>query len=450
MIKTRFAPSPTGHLHVGNLRTALFNFLLALKSQGTFILRLDDTDTERSKQEFIDSIQFDLEWLGIHWTRVERQSKRLELYREAAEKLRQKGQLYECFETQSELALRRKTLLNMGKPPIYDRGALALTEDEREKRRSQTPGYWRYMLNGQRINWVDGIQGAISIDTSSLSDPVLIRADGLCLYTLASVVDDVEMGITDVVRGADHITNTAVQIQLMSQLNHPHPRFVHHSLLTGPRGEPLAKRLGALSIRDLREQGIEPMALLSLLTFSGSRQDLKMGSNLEDLASYFDLPNFSTAPVKFNESDLNDLTSQCLAQMPFSAIKDLLEEYKIPAHLAQNFWHTLRANLNQRKDLHDWWKILRDGAVPLVSKDDLDFVRQAFSLLKSPPYDQETWSQWTKLVSHATSRKGKGLYMPLRKALTGRAQGPEMNNLMPLIQKVTREFEVSDGEPQKD
>ncbi|NBR91796.1 MAG: glutamate--tRNA ligase, partial [Rhodobacteraceae bacterium] len=271
MTTTRFAPSPTGYIHVGNLRTALMNYLIARKAGGTFILRIDDTDQERSKQEYIDQIQRDLEWLGLTWDRIEYQSKRLDRYADAAQKLRQMGRFYEAFETPTELDLKRKKQLNMGKPPVYDRAALALSADEKAALLDQRgPGVWRFMLDQQRIDWTDGILGDISIDAASVSDPVLIRADGQVLYTLASVVDDTEMGVTNVVRGSDHVTNTATQIQIIQALGGAVPAFAHHSLLTGPQGEALSKRLGALSIKDLRAQGVEPWALLSLMARLGS------------------------------------------------------------------------------------------------------------------------------------------------------------------------------------
>ena len=262
MTVTRFAPSPTGYLHVGNLRTALFNFLIARKAGGSFILRLDDTDPERSKQEYVDAIQEDLEWLGITWDRIERQSLRLDRYAEAADKLRAAGRFYECFETPTELDLKRKKQLNMGRPPVYDRAGLALSDAEKDKLRAERSGHWRFLLDHERIEWADGILGDISIDAASVSDPVLIRGDGQVLYTLASVVDDTEMGVTHVVRGSDHVTNTATQIQIIRALGGAVPEFAHHSLLTGPQGEALSKRLGVLSLRDLRAQGVEPMALL--------------------------------------------------------------------------------------------------------------------------------------------------------------------------------------------
>jgi glutamyl-tRNA synthetase len=284
MTVTRFAPSPTGYLHVGNLRTALFNHLIAKKAGGTFVLRLDDTDPERSKQEYADAIQEDLEWLGITWDRLERQSERLDRYAAAADELREKGRFYEAFETPTELDLKRKKQLNMGLPPVYDRAALDLSEAEKEKLRADRgPGVWRFKLDRERIEWPDGILGDLSIDAGSVSDPVLIRADGQVLYTLASVVDDMDMGITHVVRGSDHVTNTATQIQIIQALGGTPPAFAHHSLLTGPQGEALSKRLGTLSLRDLRAAGVEPMALLSLMARLGSSQPVVVAGSLDEL-----------------------------------------------------------------------------------------------------------------------------------------------------------------------
>ncbi|MEJ2017939.1 MAG: glutamate--tRNA ligase, partial [Maritimibacter sp.] len=276
MTVTRFAPSPTGYLHIGNLRTALFNWLIARKSGGSFILRLDDTDPERSKQEYVDGIMEDLEWLGLGWDRVERQSSRIERYEEAAQELRDKGRFYECFETPTELDLKRKKQLNMGMPPVYDRAALKLSEDEKAALRAERgAGVWRFLLDQERIEWTDGILGDLSIDAASVSDPVLIRADGQFLFTLASVCDDIDFSITHVVRGSDHVTNTATQIQIIRAMGGAVPDFAHHSLLTGPQGEALSKRLGTLSLRDLRAQGVEPMALLSHMARLGSSQPVE-------------------------------------------------------------------------------------------------------------------------------------------------------------------------------
>ena len=437
MTTTRFAPSPTGYIHVGNLRTALMNYLIARKAGGTFILRIDDTDQERSKQEYIDQIQRDLEWLGLTWDRIEYQSKRLDRYADAAEKLRQMGRFYEAFETPTELDLKRKKQLNMGKPPVYDRAALALSADEKAALRDQRgPGVWRFMLDQQRIDWRDGILGDISIDAASVSDPVLIRADGQVLYTLASVVDDTEMGVSNVVRGSDHVTNTATQIQIIQALGGTVPAFAHHSLLTGPQGEALSKRLGALSIKDLRAQGIEPWALLSLMARLGSADPVEMQTSLEDLAAGFDITRFGAAPTKFDEKDLYPLTATYLQGLDFAAMADEIAALGVPADLAAQFWQVMRDNITTRADLAPWWALCRDGAQPVIAEDDRAFVAQAMALLPEGPFDAGTWGAWTAAVKEATGRKGKALFMPLRLALTGQASGPNMGDLMPLLQKI--------------
>ena len=437
MTTTRFAPSPTGYIHVGNLRTALMNYLIARKAGGTFILRIDDTDQERSKQEYIDQIQRDLEWLGLTWDRIEYQSKRLDRYADAAEKLRQMGRFYEAFETPTELDLKRKKQLNMGKPPVYDRAALALSADEKAALRDQRgPGVWRFMLDQQRIDWRDGILGDISIDAASVSDPVLIRADGQVLYTLASVVDDTEMGVSNVVRGSDHVTNTATQIQIIQALGGTVPAFAHHSLLTGPQGEALSKRLGALSIKDLRAQGVEPWALLSLMARLGSADPVEMQTSLEDLAAGFDITRFGAAPTKFDEKDLYPLTATYLQGLDFATMADEIAALGVPADLAAQFWQVMRDNITTRADLEPWWALCRDGAQPVIAEDDHAFVAQAMALLPEGPFDAGTWGAWTAAVKEATGRKGKALFMPLRLALTGQASGPNMGDLMPLLQKI--------------
>jgi glutamyl-tRNA synthetase len=437
MTTTRFAPSPTGYIHVGNLRTALMNYLIARKAGGTFILRIDDTDQERSKQEYIDQIQRDLEWLGLTWDRIEYQSKRLDRYADAAEKLRQMGRFYEAFETPTELDLKRKKQLNMGKPPVYDRAALALSADEKAALRDQRgPGVWRFMLDQQRIDWRDGILGDISIDAASVSDPVLIRADGQVLYTLASVVDDTEMGVSNVVRGSDHVTNTATQIQIIQALGGTVPAFAHHSLLTGPQGEALSKRLGALSIKDLRAQGVEPWALLSLMARLGSADPVELQTSLEDLAAGFDITRFGAAPTKFDEKDLYPLTATYLQGLDFATMADEIAALGVPADLAAQFWQVMRDNITTRADLAPWWALCRDGAQPVIAEDDRAFVAQAMALLPEGPFDAGTWGAWTAAVKEATGRKGKALFMPLRLALTGQASGPNMGDLMPLLQKI--------------
>jgi len=437
MTTTRFAPSPTGYIHVGNLRTALMNYLIAKKAGGTFILRIDDTDPERSKQEYVDAIQEDLEWLGITWDRMERQSDRLERYEQAAQELRDKGRFYECFETPTELDLKRKKQLNMGKPPVYDRAALGLSEDEKAALRAERgDGHWRFKLDQERIEWTDGILGALSIDAASVSDPVLIRGDGQFLYTLASVCDDVDYGVTHVVRGSDHVTNTATQIQIIEALGGTVPEFAHHSLLTGPQGEALSKRLGTLSLRDLRAAGVEPMALVSLMARLGSSDPVELRATMDEVADGFDISHFGSAPTKFDEQDLYPLTARILHEQPFAAMAADVAAAGVPDDLAEQFWEVTRENIVTRKDLAKWWDLFANGAEPVIDEEDRDFIVEAMALLPEGPFDGETWGNWTKAVKEATGRKGRGLFMPLRKALTGQSNGPDMSALMPLLQVV--------------
>ncbi len=437
MTTTRFAPSPTGYIHVGNLRTALMNYMIARKAGGTFILRIDDTDPERSKQEYVDAIKQDLEWLGLHWDRVERQSERLDRYAEAADKLREMGRFYEAFETPTELDLKRKKQLNMGKPPVYDRAALNLTDAEKDALRAERGnGVWRFKLNHSRIEWADGILGDISIDAASVSDPVLIKADGQVLYTIASVVDDTEMGVTDVVRGSDHVTNTATQIQIIEALGGSCPRFAHHSLLTGPQGEALSKRLGTLALRDLREQGVKPMALLSLMARLGSSDPVELRADMAELIDGFDVTRFGAAPTKFDVQDLFPLTAKHLQSLPLADVADAVANAGVPPELAEPFWAMARENITTLNDLKGWWDLCRDGAEPLIDDEDRDFIAEAMALLPEGPFDGETWGAWTNAVKEATGRKGKGLFMPLRKALTGMERGPEMAALLPLLQVI--------------
>ena len=434
MTVTRFAPSPTGYLHIGNLRAALFNWLIARRDGGAFILRLDDTDPERSRPQYAQAIREDLEWLGLGWDREERQSERLDRYAEAAERLRGAGRLYEAFETPEELELKRRRQLAMGRPPVYDRSALALSDDERARLRAERAPHWRFKLDRERIEWDDGILGAQSIDAGSLSDPVLIRGDGQVLYTLASVVDDLEMGVTDVVRGLDHVTNTATQIQIIRALGGTPPRFAHHSLLTGPQGEGLSKRLGALSLRALRARGVEPMALLSLMARLGSADPVELRATHAELVEGFDLARFGAAPTKFDEADLMPLTARHLASLPPEAVAEDLRALGVPDEIAPRFWRVVRENVATRAEVAGWWDLASRGARPMVAEGDGAFVAEALGMLGDPPYDEATWGQWTARVREATGRKGRVLFLPLRHAVTGRERGPDMADLMPLLQ----------------
>ncbi|MEJ6745260.1 MAG: glutamate--tRNA ligase [Yoonia sp.] len=433
MTTTRFAPSPTGYIHIGNLRAALFNYAIARQNGGTFVLRIDDTDQERSKDEYIQGIKDDLTWLGLDWDRVEYQSKRMDKYLDAKQKLIDMGRLYECFETPVELDLKRKKQLNMGKPPVYDRAALALSEDEKNALRAERGSHWRFKLDLERIEWADGIVGTISIDAASVSDPVLFKNDGQILYTLASVVDDTEMGMTTVVRGSDHITNTATQIQIMHALGGTVPSFAHHSLLTGPQGEALSKRLGTLALRDLRAQGIAPQAILSLMARLGSSDPVELRANVQEIVDGFDISKFGSAPTKFDANDLDPLTARYLATLTVADVAGTLSD--IPEDTREAFWNAIKGNIASLDDVADWWAYFVNGAeVALIEDEDREFVIQAFDLLGDPPYADDTWSTWTAAVKDATGRKGKGLFMPLRKAVTGRIRGPEMAEVMSLLQ----------------
>ena len=439
MTTTRFAPSPTGYIHVGNLRTALMNYLIAKQAAGTFVLRLDDTDPERSTPEYADAIKQDLEWLGLTWDRVEKQSTRLDRYNAAADELRASGRLYECFETPTELDLKRKKLLNMGKPPVYDRAALDLSDAEKSKLRDERgAGHWRFKLDQQRIEFSDGILGDLSIDAASVSDPVLIRGDGQFLYTLASVCDDIDFGITHVVRGSDHVTNTATQIQIIQAMGGTVPKFAHHSLLTGPQGEPLSKRLGTLALRDLRSQGVQPMALLSYMARIGTSDPVELRTEMQQLVDGFELSNFGAAPTKFDLNDLFPLTAHYNQLLEYADVSAQISELGVPADLAEPFWNATRENITVLSDLQGWWKLCRDGADPVVADEDADFVAQALAMLPEKPWDSGTWGEWTKAVKADSGRKGRGLFMPLRKALTGMDHGPDMSHLLPLLQAVQR------------
>ena len=436
MTVTRFAPSPTGYLHVGNLRAALFNWLIARKAGGTFILRLDDTDPERSKVEYVDAIREDLEWLGLTWDREERQSDRLDRYAEAADKLRDMGRFYEAWETPTELDLKRKKQLNMGRPPVYDRAALALSDVEKDALRGERgDGVWRFKLNHERIEWKDGILGDISIDAASVSDPVLIRQDGQVLYTLASVVDDTEMGVTHVVRGADHVTNTATQVQMINALDGNVPEFAHHSLLTGPGGEALSKRLGTLALRDLRARGIEPMAVLSLMARIGSSDPVELRSTHEELIEGFDVSRFGAAPTKFDVEDLVPMSARVVQSLAVDDVDETLAAASVPSEHRAAYWAAVSGNVATRAEAGSWWRVFQGDVAPEIANEDKEFVATAFEMLGEPPYADDTWSTWTTAVKEATGRKGRGLFMPLRHAITGQTRGPEMAEVMPLLQK---------------
>lgn len=432
---TRFAPSPTGLLHVGNIRTAVLNWLAARKAGGQFVLRIDDTDPTRSEERFVEAIRRDLDWLGLGWDREERQSARPDRYRQATDRLRAAGRLYECFETPLELELKRKAQLAGGRPPVYDRAALMLTNAEKEALRRTRNPHWRFLLERRPVGWDDLVRGPQSIDAGSLSDPVLMRGDGAILYTLASVVDDAEMGVTTVVRGADHVTNTATQLQIFEALGAAPPDFAHHSLLVDQEGGGLSKRLGSLSVGKLREEGIEPLALVSFMSRLGSSLPVETVTDPAELVRSFDLGQFGAAPTRFDPAELRLHSARTLRALPFHAVAPRLRALGVPDDIAPGFWAAVGPNLDRFDEAAEWWALCREGAEPVIDDEDRAFVEQAIALLPPRPWDETTWKTWTDCAKAGTGRKGRALYRPLRRALTGRDSGPDMAALMPLLQK---------------
>jgi glutamyl-tRNA synthetase len=429
-IVVRFAPSPTGHLHVGNIRSAAMNWLFARRAKGTLILRLDDTDHVRSTQEFAESIQTDLNWLGLTFDRVERQSDRLDRYQAALETLAAQGLAYPCYETADELELKRKLALGRGRPPVYDRAALKLTDSDRAKLEAEgRKPHWRFKLSGAPVAWTDMIRGPVSIDGASLSDPVMVREDGRFLYLLASVVDDIDMGVTHVIRGEDHVTNSGIQIEMFKALGGTSPELGHFALLTGAGGEGLSKRHGALAIRDLRAEGIEAMTILSLIAKLGTSDPIAPFTDLDTLAADFDLGKLSRAPARFDPDALRALNAKVLHHMDYAQVRSRLEAQGIGG--GEAFWEAVRGNLERLDEALDWWLVVAEPLQPVIQNPKLLAMAQA--LLPAGEIDENTWGPWTQAISATAGVKGKALFMPLRLALTGREHGPEMKKLLPLI-----------------
>ena len=427
----RFAPSPTGRIHIGNARTALLNYLFAKRAGGQFILRYDDTDLERSTREFADGIATDIEWLGIKPDQIIRQSERFDLYNEAADRLRAMGRLYACYETEDELERKRKRQAARHLPPVYDRAALKLTVEEKTsfEAEGRTP-HWRFQLEDRSVEWNDLVRGHSHVDSASLSDPVLIRADGSYLYTLPSVVDDIAMGVTHVIRGEDHVTTTGVQIQIFEALSGRSPQFGHHNLLTNASGEGLSKRLGHFSIASLREGDMEPMAVASLAVLVGSSEAVRAVPTMDELGALVDLARLSRAPAKFDEHELDGLNAKLLHQVDYASVASRLARLGIEG--GEPFWLAVRGNLALLADAVEWDKMLK-GPIARAEGLDAAFLSAALACLPPEPWDHETWGAWTAKVKEATGRKGKELFMPLRLALTGLEHGPELKFLLPLI-----------------
>jgi len=425
-VKVRFAPSPTGRLHVGNIRAAVVNWLFARGQGGAFVLRIDDTDLDRSTKAYEEGIEADLAWLGLTWDEKHNQSTRFEVYHRAVDVLRAQGRLYPAYETQEELDRRRKVQLSRGQPPIYDRAALRLTDEERAKLEAEgRKPHWRFRLDGKRIAWNDLIRGECEVDTASMSDPVLIREDGAYLYTLPSVVDDIDLGISHVIRGEDHVTNTGVQIEVFEALGAAAPAFAHFSLLVGADGEALSKRLGSLSISDLRDRGYEPLAITSHIAKLGTSEALEAAPSLEALAEGFDFTKMGRSPARYDPADLARLNAAILHAMPYETARPRLQA--LDADLGEAFWIAVRANLAFFADVREWAQVVRGPVTPIV--EDRVFLDTARELLP----ENLDWHAWADAVKAATGAKGRALFMPLRQALTGKDHGPDMGSLLGLI-----------------
>jgi glutamyl-tRNA synthetase len=428
----RFAPSPTGRIHIGNARTALLNWLFARRRGGTFILRFDDTDLERSKTEYADAIEADLAWLGIRPDLTRRQSQRIAAYDEAAARLKDLGRLYPAYETAEELDRRRKLQQARGLPPIYDRAALRLKPEERAAlEASGRKPHWRFRLEPTIVRWDDLVRGESHIDCASLSDPVLRREDGSYLYTLPSVVDDIDFGVSDVIRGEDHVTNTAVQIQIFEALAGAAPRFGHHNLLTDAGGGGLSKRSGALSIGALRTKGIEPLAVAALAVLVGSAETVRPVASLDELMELIDLSELSHGAARFDEAELEALSARTLHRLPYAAVADRLATLGVAGPDAEALWLAVRGNLSRLDDAAIWRQVTEGEVKPIV--EGPDYLKLAASCAPEEPWDQSTWGAWTMRLKELTGRRGRALFHPLRLALTGREAGPELAALLPLI-----------------
>ena len=431
-VKVRFAPSPTGMLHVGNARTALMTWLFAKNQGGHFLLRIDDTDQERSKVEYEKAIEESLIWLGLNWDEKANQKDRLARYDEQIEKLKADGRLYACYETPEELSLKRKSQLSRGKPPIYDRAALDLTDEqiaalEAEGRKP----HWRFKLEHAPIEWNDHIRGEVKFNGADQSDPVVLREDGSPLYHLCSVIDDIDFNITHVIRGEDHVSNTATHVQMFEALGAKPPEFAHNALIADKEGGKLSKRLGSLSIFDLRdEEGLEPMAIVSLLARLGTSEPIEAFTNIQPLIETFDFSKFSRAAAKFDPDELLRLNAKIIHETPFEDVNVRMAQMGLQ-DLDEEFWMAVRANLEKLEDIKDWWHVAKGPVEPVI--DDADFIAEALTLLPDTPWNTNTWSEWTAAVKDKTGRKGKELFMPLRQAITGMNHGPELADLLLLI-----------------
>ncbi len=441
-MKVRFAPSPTGSLHVGNARLAVANWLFARKHGGTFLLRMDDTDTQRGKKEYEEGICRDLTWLGLTWDEYARQSERLERYAEIIEHLKAQGRLYPCFESEVELKYKREQRLRAGKPPIYDRAMLKMTAEQREKAEAngKVP-YWRFKLSGETRCWNDLVMGDSKVKLTAVSDPVLVRADGSILYTLASVIDDMDMGITHILRGEDHMTNTGVQLDIAEALGAKPNRFTfgHLPLLLGQDGGKLSKRLGGLALSTLRHDGIEPRALVGYLARLGTSDDPQAAS-MDEIIQGYDISHVSRSAARFDVRQLLGLNRRVLHGMSYEDIRPYL-----PEGAGEDFWFAIRGNIDLAVEIAHWWAVVQGAIVAPSLSDDHDFLKDALRLLPEEPWDNTVWKRWIDVLKAETGRKGKALFLPLRLALTGEDAGPELAALLPLMGRARVEQRLKDA-----
>ncbi len=425
----RFAPSPTGWLHVGNARTALANYLFAKSLGGRFMLRIDDTDTERSKPEYENGLKEDLKWLGLEWDLFEKQSERFARYELAKLKLIQDGRLYACYDTAEELEVKRKMLIGRGLAPVYDRSALNDTAEKRAEYEAQgRRPHYRFKLDHAPIVWDDMIRGKVEFHGSKLSDPVLLREDGTVLFTLATSVDDGEHGITHIIRGEDHVSNTAIQVQIMEALGQPVPIFGHMALLKMKEGK-ISKRAGGGDVRSLRENGVFPIVMTSYLGKIGTSDAIDLAPSLAELTASFAISKLGRAMANYDAAEVERLNQKLLHQMPFADVKSLLEKRGISVD--ENFWEQIKPNLTTIDDTQEWWDVISQPITPKI--DDAAFTSQAATLLPSGEWNEGSWDLFVNAVKEATSRKGKELFMPLRLALTGMEHGPEMKTVFALL-----------------
>lgn len=430
-VTVRWAPSPTGRIHLGNARPALLNWFFARRHGGRYVLRMDDTDLARSTREFADGIEADLAWLGVMPDLLVRQSERTALYDAARDRLITAGRLYPCYETEDELDRKRVRARLLGKPPIYDRAALNLTDEDRARLEAEgrTP-HWRFKLDGRPVHFDDLIKGSQTVNTASMSDPVLIRADGTYLYTLPSVVDDIDLGITHVIRGEDHVSNTGTQIEIFEALGGAVPVFGHHNLLTDAQGQGFSKRMGSQSIADFRAEGYEPLAIAIVATLTGTSLSVEPYESLDAIAEKLDFTMISHGSARFDPAELNTLNARLLHTMPYEEAASRLSALGLEG---EAMWLLLRENLVLFPDIVEWSKLLTGPVEPVVAEEDREFLALAKALLPPEPWDESTWAHWTNALKSSTGRKGKALFLPLRLALTGRPDGPELKSLLVLL-----------------